>query len=98
MNLPIGLHPGWIVPDWPVPPRVRAFVTTRAGGVSAAPYDGFNLGTRCGDDPAAVSAPLYGSGGMPMRGTAPSVWKYGISEASGSSSSERSPWRVRARS
>ena len=56
MNLPIGLHPDWIVPDWPVPPRVRAFVTTRAGGVSAAPYDGFNLGTRCGDDPVAVSA------------------------------------------
>ena len=24
----------WIVPDWPAPPRVRAFVTTREGGVS----------------------------------------------------------------
>ena len=24
----------WIVPDWPAPARVHAFVTTRAGGVS----------------------------------------------------------------
>ena len=62
MTTPVGLSTerivpaGAIVPGWPVPPRVRAFVTTRAGGVSAAPYDGFNLGTRCGDDPAAVSA------------------------------------------
>ena len=59
---PEGIVPaGWIVPgggivpDWPVPSRVRAFVTTRAGGVSAAPYDRFNLGTRCGDDPSLVS-------------------------------------------
>ena len=62
MTTPVGLSTerivpaGAIVPGWPVPPGVRAFVTTRAGGVSAAPYDGFNLGTRCGDDPAAVSA------------------------------------------
>ena len=51
-----AFHSEWIVPDWPVPPNVRAFVTTRAGGVSAAPYDGFNLGTRCGDEAAAVRA------------------------------------------
>lgn len=31
-------------------------VTTRAGGVSKAPYDSFNLGDHVGDDPAAVSA------------------------------------------
>lgn len=36
--------------------RVRRVVTTRAGGVSAAPYDRFNLGDHVGDDPAAVSA------------------------------------------
>lgn len=34
--------------------RVRRVVTTRAGGVSAAPYDSFNLGDHVGDDPAAV--------------------------------------------
>lgn len=30
--------------------------TTRAGGVSAPPYDSFNLGDHVGDDPAAVAA------------------------------------------
>lgn len=30
--------------------------TTRAGGVSAPPFDTFNLGDHVGDDPAAVSA------------------------------------------
>ena len=28
----IDLHPDWIVPDWPAPASVRAFVTTRAVG------------------------------------------------------------------
>lgn len=48
---------GWIVPDWPAPPSVRAAVTTRRmAGSSAPPFDAFNLGGRCGDDPAAVTA------------------------------------------
>lgn len=46
----------WIVPDWPAPARVRAFVTTRAGGVSEGEYGSLNLGTRSGDDPARVAA------------------------------------------
>ena len=33
---------------------VDAFFTTRAGGVSQAPYDSLNLGNHVGDDPAAV--------------------------------------------
>ncbi|MDP9240515.1 MAG: polyphenol oxidase family protein, partial [Actinomycetota bacterium] len=37
-------------------PPVRRVVTTRAGGVSAPPYDSFNLGRSVGDDPAAVEA------------------------------------------
>lgn len=44
-----------IVPEWPVPACVRAFVTTRAGGVSAGPYASLNLGLRTEDDPAAVA-------------------------------------------
>jgi len=42
-------------PDWPVPPRVRALVTTRSGGISSGPYASFNLGDHVGDDPAAVA-------------------------------------------
>jgi polyphenol oxidase len=43
-----------ILPDWPALAKVRAAVTTRAGGVSHAPYDTFNLATHVGDDAAAV--------------------------------------------
>jgi YfiH family protein len=46
----------WIVPQWPAPKHVRAIVTSREGGHSAAPFSGFNLGDRLGDDPAAVAA------------------------------------------
>lgn len=49
-------HPDWIVPDWPAPAHVQAFVTTRAGGVSTGPYASLNLGTAVGDDPEAVAA------------------------------------------
>jgi purine-nucleoside/S-methyl-5'-thioadenosine phosphorylase / adenosine deaminase len=48
-------HPDWIVPEWPAPGGVRAFVTTRAGGVSAGPYATLNLGSRVGDDPECVA-------------------------------------------
>jgi len=34
---------------------VRAFVTDRTGGVSAAPYESLNLGDHVGDDPAGVA-------------------------------------------
>ncbi len=36
--------------------RIRRVTTTRAGGVSASPFDTFNLGDHVGDDPAAVAA------------------------------------------
>ena len=48
-------HPEWIIPDWPAPKRVRAFVTTRSGGVSAGAYASLNLGARVGDDPGHVA-------------------------------------------
>ncbi|KUI29670.1 laccase [Mycobacterium sp. IS-1742] len=35
---------------------MRRVTTTRAGGVSAPPYDTFNLGDHVGDDPTAVAA------------------------------------------
>jgi YfiH family protein len=36
--------------------RIRRVMTTRAGGVSAPPFDTFNLGDHVGDDPVAVAA------------------------------------------
>ena len=48
-------HPDWIVPDWPAPPAVKAFVTTRAGGVSEGPFASLNLGRRSGDEERAVA-------------------------------------------
>ena len=44
----------YIVPDWPAPPRVKALVTTRQGGVSASPWASLNLGDHVGDDSFAV--------------------------------------------
>ena len=43
------------MPDWSAPPRVRALSTTRCGGVSGAPWGGFNLGMNAGDDDVAVA-------------------------------------------
>lgn len=55
--------------DWPAPANVHAFSTTRDGpGVSLPPFDRFNLGARCGDDPrhvAANRAALVASLGLP---------------------------------
>ncbi len=42
-------HP-WIVPDWPAPAKVRALITTRAGGASSGAYAGLNLGMGSGDN------------------------------------------------
>lgn len=46
----------WFEPDWPHPANVRSLITTRCGGVSAAPYDAFNLALHVGDAPEAVHA------------------------------------------
>ncbi|WP_339802580.1 peptidoglycan editing factor PgeF [uncultured Marinobacter sp.] len=43
-----------IVPDWPAPERVRAFSTTRLGGVSTGRWGALNLGGHVGDDPSRV--------------------------------------------
>ncbi|TAN05418.1 MAG: peptidoglycan editing factor PgeF [Rhodanobacteraceae bacterium] len=46
----------WIKPAWPAPPHVQAIVTTRDGpGFARQSPCGFNVGARCGDDPAAVA-------------------------------------------
>ena len=43
-----------ITPNWPAPANVRACITTRNGGVSAAPYTSNNMGLHVGDVPAQV--------------------------------------------
>ena len=48
--------PEWRVPDWPVPPGVRAVFSTRHGGVSQPPWDRLNLGDHVGDAAADVAA------------------------------------------
>ncbi len=40
--------------DWVLPAGVQAVCTTRVGGVSQAPFDGFNLGDHVQDDVRAV--------------------------------------------
>lgn len=46
----------FLQPDWPAIPGVRALSTTRAGGVSAVPYESLNLGAHVGDATAAIRA------------------------------------------
>ncbi len=46
----------WLVPTWPAPAGVRAFVTTRAGGVSEGEHAAMNLGASSGDRPENVEA------------------------------------------
>lgn len=51
----LRMNDDWIIPDWPAPSGVKAFVTTRVGGVSSGPYASLNLGRHVADDPAAVA-------------------------------------------
>ncbi|ALS99152.1 peptidoglycan editing factor PgeF [Lacimicrobium alkaliphilum] len=43
-----------ITPQWPAPANVKAYSTTRSGGVSQGPYTSFNLGLHVGDDAESV--------------------------------------------
>jgi len=49
------MHPDWLVPAWPGLPGVRAFTTTRSGGVSEGEYGSLNLAMSPGDDPVRVA-------------------------------------------
>lgn len=52
----MSADPLGFVAEWPAPATVRTLITTRAGGVSKAPYATLNLGRHVGDDPQAVAA------------------------------------------
>lgn len=47
-------HPDWLAPEWQVDERIGALMTTRHGGLSAAPFDSLNLRAAVGDDSQAV--------------------------------------------
>lgn len=54
-----ALPPDWVVPAWPAPSNVGAFITARSGGESVGPFGapaggGMNLGLKSGDDVAVV--------------------------------------------
>lgn len=48
------LNEDWLRPGWGLD-HVRAFMTTRAGGVSAGPWASMNIGRAVEDDPQAVA-------------------------------------------
>lgn len=59
-----------IIPDWPLPPGVAAFSSTRVGGVSTGPYASLNLGAHCGDNADDVEENrrrLFAAAQMPSR-------------------------------
>ncbi len=45
-----------ITPNWPAPANIRAFSTTRKGGLSEAEYQSLNLGTHVGDRLSTVNS------------------------------------------
>ncbi len=45
----------FIQPNWHAPVNIKAYSTTRQGGVSLPPFASFNLGDHVGDDPIAVT-------------------------------------------
>jgi len=46
----------WLTPQWDADARIGACMTTRAGGISAPPWDSMNLGMGSGDAPDRVQA------------------------------------------
>jgi YfiH family protein len=45
----------YICPTWPAPSSIRAYVSTRIGGVSSALFNSLNLGLHVQDDPVSVT-------------------------------------------
>jgi len=51
---PINNLHTYLAVDWPVSEKVKAYSTTRQGGISCAPFDSFNLAKHVGDDAKTV--------------------------------------------
>ena len=50
------MHLDYVIPDWPAPRHVRAYTTTRRGGVSKGSFASYNLACHVGDDTESVRA------------------------------------------
>ena len=61
----------FIKPNWPAPAHVRAFSTTRIGGVSKSPFDGLNLALHVSDNPKDV---LYNRQLITTHAVNPPAW------------------------
>ncbi len=48
-------HKNWIDAEWAAPAHVHAGTTTRSGGASPGPFNGFNLAAHVGDEAEAVA-------------------------------------------
>lgn len=46
----LGVSMEFIKADWPAPPNIHAYTTTRLNGTSPSPFHGFNLATHVGDE------------------------------------------------
>ncbi|RUR32993.1 peptidoglycan editing factor PgeF [Vreelandella nanhaiensis] len=55
MSDAIDLRPTLLIPDWPAPKSVRAFVTTRETGPSQDNFAAFNPASHVGDNPEHVT-------------------------------------------
>lgn len=55
MSDAIDLRPTLLIPDWPAPANVRAFVTTREAGPSQGDFAAFNPAAHVGDNPDHVA-------------------------------------------
>lgn len=55
MSDAINLQPTLLIPDWPAPANVRAFVTTRESGPSQGDFAAFNTAAHVGDNPDHVA-------------------------------------------
>lgn len=50
------MNPSYLIPNWPAPKNIKAYFTTRIGGVSSAPYASFNLGDHVNDASENIEA------------------------------------------
>lgn len=53
--IPSFIKPFFIKPEWNLPDNVQAMVTTRIGGYSQTPWQGFNLALHVNDKPELVA-------------------------------------------